>query len=160
MDATVAYFSVTGRNEEVARAIERELTRREVTTTSVFLKPKKEMGAVGSAIRSLLNRPVELAEPVAPVETGLLVIVGPVYASSVSPPVAAYLRGLQSLDAKRIINVVCGFNTHPDVVQAINRQLKSLGCGRIVDRAIRLRDIDSPEKTAELAAELVDRALG
>ena len=160
MDATLAYFSVTGRNEQVARAIERELNAREVTTASVILKPKKEMGAVAGAIRSLLNRPIELAEPVAPVESGLLVLVGPVYASSVSPPVAAYLRGLQSLDGKRVINVVCGFNTHPDVVQSINRRLKALGCSRIVDRAIRLRDIDTPEKTAALAAELVGKALG
>ena len=159
MDAIVVYFSATGRNEAVARAIESELVNRDVTTTTVFLKPKKEMGAVGGAIRSLLNRPVELSEPVAPVQAGLLVLVGPVYASSVSPPIAAYLRGLPPLGGSRIINVVCGFNTHPDVVQSINRRLKALGCGRIVGRAIRLRDIDSPQKTAALAAELVDRAL-
>jgi hypothetical protein len=159
LDATVAYFSATGKNEQVARAIERELSSRGVTTATVFLKPRKEMGAVGGAIRSLLNRPVELAEPVAPVRTELLVLVGPVYASSISPPIAAYLRGLSPLEGRRVINVVCGFNTHPDVAESIGRRLKALGCGRIVDRAIRLRDVDSPEKSAALAAELVERAL-
>lgn len=159
MKATVAYFSVTGRNEQVAREIERELADRGVTVERVFLKPKKGMGAVGGAIRSLFNRPVELDLPRLPDPADLLALVGPVYASSVCPPVASFLRDLGELDGAKVINVVCGYNTHPDVIGTINGRLKALGSGSIVDRTVRLKDIDSPDRIAALARSVVAEAL-
>ena len=160
MKATVAYFSVTGRNEQVAEAIERELVDRGVTVERVFLKPRKSMGAVGSAIRSLFNRPVELDLRQSPEPADLLALVGPVYASSVCPPVATYLRSLTGLDGAKVINVVCGYNTHPEVIRTINGRLRALGSGPIVERTVRLKDIDSPDRVATLARDVVAEAIG
>jgi multimeric flavodoxin WrbA len=158
--ATIVYYSVSGRNEQVARAVERELNTRGATTKLRLLQPRKSMGVIRGALMSVFGRPVELEDATMVGNDDLLVVVGPVWASSINPPMRAFLETLPDLARRRVINLVCGFNPHPEVVKSINKLLEHHHAGPIVSRAIRLRDIDDPDKTAELVAQVVTEALG
>ncbi len=159
MQATVAYFSVSGKNEQMAKAIDRELREKGHSTELVYLKPTRPVKVISAVFQSVFSRSVELAEHYTVGEAELLVLVGPVWASSVNPVTRAFLAQLSDLGGKPVINLVCGFSPHENVVHEINKQLKTHGAGRIVSKAVRLRDIDSPDKTAALAADVVSQAV-
>ena len=159
MQATVAYFSVSGKNEQMAKAIDRELREKGHSTELVYLKPARPMGVISAVFHSVFSRSVELAERYTVGEGELLVLVGPVWASSVNPVTRAFLAQLSDLGGKRVINLVCGFSPHENVVREINKQLKTHGAGKIVSKAVRLRDIDSPDKMAAVAADAVSQAV-
>ncbi|TVQ37121.1 MAG: flavodoxin family protein [Spirochaetaceae bacterium] len=158
MKATVVYFSVSGKNEQVAKAIDRELKEKGHTTDVVYLQPKRPMGVIKAVINSVFSRSVELAEQYSAGDAELLVLVGPVWASSVNPVTRAFLAQLTDLGGRRVVNVVGGFNPHVNVVREINKQLKAHKAGPIVSRALRMRDVDNPDKMAAVAAEIVAEA--
>ena len=160
MQATVVYFSVSGKNEQMAKAVERELREKGHRTELVFLKPRRLIGVIGGVFLSVLSRTVELSERYSAGDGDLLVLVGPVWASSMNPITRSFLAQLTDLEGRRVINLVCGFNPHDNVVREINKQLKAHKAGKIVSRAVRLRDIDTPDKMAALAAEVVTESVG
>ncbi len=155
MQATVVYFSVSGKNEQMAKALDRDLREKGHNSVLVFLKPRRLVGVIGSVLLSVFSRPLELSEDYGAVEGDLLVLVGPVWASSINPVTRAFLNQLKDLGGMRAINLVCGFSPHPNVVRQINRKLKEHHAGKIVSRPVRLRDIDSYDKMMALSDELI-----
>ncbi len=159
MQATIVYFSVSGKNERLAQAISRELDSRDVTVDSVKLMPKKKTGAVMGALMAAFRRPADLETYPELGDGELLVLVGPVWASTMSPAMRTFVTSLPNLGGRRVINVVCGYHPHERVVERINRELRARGAGPIVSRAVRVSAFENPDYVTEIAADLCTKAL-
>ena len=159
MHATIVYFSSTGRNEQMAKAVERELAGDGYETKLISLKPKKTIGATMGSLMAMFGRTVELVGDITVPEGDMLVLVSPTWAGYICPPMLTFLKQLPDLGGRKVINLVCSFNPHPNVEHQIDKMVKAHKSGPIVSRAIRLKDIDNPEKTAAKAKEIVDLAL-
>lgn len=155
MKALIVYFSVTGRNGQIAKALDQALRERGYSAERFYLEPVKKMSVTGAIARSVFARPMELTR--IPDLTGydLLAIVGPVWASRVNPPVRAFLNAVSHMEGRTVINVVGGFNPHENVVKEIDRELRRRKAGPIISSAVRMRDVDTPEKTMIIAREIV-----
>lgn len=159
MKATIVYFSVSGKNGQVAKALDAAFQQQGYTVERAFLKPAKPMGVVTGVLRSVFGRGIELDNP--PVIEGhdVLAVVGPVWGSAVCPPVRTFVESVTDLGGKPAINLVCGYNPHQNVVRTINHELKRHNVGRIVSEAVRLRDVDTPEKMKALVERIVNSAI-
>lgn len=159
MQATVVYFSVTGKNEELAQAISRELESRSIGVDAVRLVPKRQTGAALGALMAMLRRPAELVERPELGDEELLVLVGPVWAGTMTPAMREFVAHLPELGGRRVVNVVCGYWPHERVAESINRELKARGAGRIVSRAVRISAFEHRDYVNEIAADLCSKAL-
>jgi hypothetical protein len=123
------------------------------------LKTVKPLTALMGSLQAILGRPAELVEHPAMGEATLLVLVGPVWASTICPPIRSFLTKLTDLDGRKVINLVVGYNTYESVVRKVNTLLRTAGAGPILSEAVRLRDADQPDKITSLAERLVECAL-
>ncbi len=159
MQATVVYFSVSGKNEQLAQAISRELDSRGISVDFVQLVPKRRTGATLGALMAALRRPADLKDYPTLGYEDLLVLVSPVWAGAMTPAVRAFVTNLPSLGGRRVINVVCGFHPHERVVESINKKLKTRGAGPIVSRAVRTSAFEHHDYVTDIAADLCAKAL-
>ncbi len=160
MQATVVYFSVSGKSEELAQAISRELDSRGVGVDVVRLMPKHPHGATLGALMAAMRRPAELEQYPKLGDEDLLVLVSPVWAATMTPAVREFLTHLPELGGRRVINAVCGFHPHERAVERINRELRARGAGSIVSRAVRVSAFEHHDYVSEIAADLCTKALG
>jgi hypothetical protein len=155
--AMIVYFSVTGRNGQIAKALDQALRENGYAPERFFLEPTRKLGVAGAIATAVLARTVELTGMPDLTGSDLVAIVGPVWASRVNPPVRAFLNALPDLGGKTVINIVGGYNPHENVVKEIDRELRQRNAGLVVSSAVRMRDVDTPEKTIIIARDIVAR---
>ncbi|TVR68394.1 MAG: hypothetical protein EA427_10820 [Spirochaetaceae bacterium] len=159
MKTLVVYYSITGRNEQLAKGVRDAFTRRGHTAEIHGLKTVVPLSALTGVLMSVLRRPSKLAA-LPPVEDAeILVIVGPVWASSLCPAVRAFLNALDNLEGKSIVNLVVGYGIYEQLMRKINHTLKVRKADKVVSRALRLKDMDSHDKIDDLANEVAEEVL-
>lgn len=158
MKATIVCFSATGKNAQIAKALEAALSESGYESERVFLQPARKMGVMRAVFLSLFARSVELIDPPVVGEEDLLAIVGPVWAGSINPPVRTFLKTLPDLGGRTVINLVGGYNPHASVVREINHMLKNRNAGMIVSEPLRMRVVDTPEKLEDTVRRIAAMA--
>ncbi|TVR68395.1 MAG: flavodoxin family protein [Spirochaetaceae bacterium] len=160
MKTNVVYFSRTGNNGRLARAIARALEDKGHAAELNQLKTTHPNASViPTVLMSVFKMPARLVDPPVIKDGDLLVLVGPVWASAMCPAIRAFLGTLPDLGGRKVLNIVAGFNPHENVVRDINHKIKTHNSGLIVSDALRLRDVDNPEKMSEYAEGMVKRIL-
>ncbi len=161
MKAKVVYFSRTGKNKRVAEAIAQALTDDGNTVELERIETTKPGATlVFGVAMSVLKIPAKLVDPPSVDDGDLLVLVSPVWASSMCPAIRAFLATLPDLQGRTVLNVVCGYNAHESVARSINHEIKRHNAGTIVMESIRLRDVETPENLADYAHRIAKKALG
>ncbi len=160
MQATVAYFTRTGRSERVAQVLGRELEGRGAHVDLVRLEPIRGRTAVGGAILAALRVPAGLEQTPDLSGNDLLALVGPVWAASMTPAMRSMIEALPHLDGRPVISVVCGFHTCNGVAARMTKELQARDAGRVVSRAIGRSAVQDPLAVSDLARELCAAALG
>ena len=160
MKVNVVYYSRSGKNEQVAKAIARALENRGHTAELDRLETTNPNAKIISTIfMSVFRSPAKLINPPDVSDGDLLVLVGPVWASAMCPAMRAFLTTLPDLGGRKVLNIVGGFNPHETVVRDINHKIKPHHSGQIISDALRMRDVDTPEKTIIIAREIAGRVV-
>lgn len=159
MKALVVYYSITGRNRQLAEGIQEEIARRGHTAEIHGLTTVVPLSALTGVLKAVSHLPAKLADPPSVNEVDLLVIVEPVWASTLCPAVRAFLNTLKELRGKRVINLLVGNSAYDGLARKIDHTLKDREAEKIVSEALRLKDTDTREKIRSIAARVVTLAL-
>lgn len=159
MKALIVYYSITGRNEQLARGVKEEFDKRGHSTTIHGLKTVVPVSELAGALMSALRRPARIVDPPTVEESDILVLIGPVWASTICPPVRAFLDTVPHLDGKTVINLVIGHGSYEGLARKMKHLFRDRQARTVISRALRLKDTDSRDKITALSEELAHGAL-
>jgi multimeric flavodoxin WrbA len=160
MKSAVAYYSRSGRNAALARAVHERLVSRGVPADLVAIEPahptSPALGAVKAALglRTRLKRTYDFSDYEA------LVLCSPIWAGHMTPVIHEFLMTTGGLPGKRVFNVhSCGGDPGRTREQ-IAEMLEAQGAHVIGSRYIRSSDQNKPRIFNEFVAMITESIAG
>ncbi len=159
MHAIIAFYSRTGTSQALAAAMSRELEVLGHSSEALPFEPKRRLGLVLGTLQALFRRPAALAEDYALGEADLVVLVGPVWAGNIAPPMRGFIARLPELQGRRVVTMLVGTWRYTRLARNVAEQLRILGADWVASRALRSAEVKNPDKLSSVVNEVARRAV-
>ncbi|GEM_PF-2279809 len=150
MHAIIGFYSRTGSSEALAQAVSREFELLGVSTEPLAVEPRGRLGAVRGAFLALFRRGVPLAEEYELGDADLVVLVGPVWAGNISPPMRQLITQLPPLQGRRVVVLLVGTRRYERLAKTVADELRVLGADWVSSRGLRSAEVRDPDKLSSV----------